>query len=101
MANESKALQVIDESLAPDARWSEIVNTILSSYSDVLPDKALQAAELLMNGFTVRETSDRLGITQTTIRGWLKNYPKLAIVVAQPQPTPPIAGMPNLPKIRM
>lgn len=80
--NEEKALQVLEESLTPDARWSEIVSAILREYNDELPDKALIAAELLMNGFTMREVSDKLSVTQQTIRQWLVRYPKLAVVVA-------------------
>lgn len=81
--NDEKALTVIDDAFAPDARWNQIVTTILDSYDETVPDNALKAAELLMNGFTTRQTADRLNVTQQSVMGWMKRYPKLAILVAQ------------------
>ena len=81
--NDEKALLVADEAFSPDSRWNQIVTTILDSYDETVPDNALKAAELLMNGFTTRQVADRLDVTQQSVMGWMKRYPKLAIIVAQ------------------
>jgi hypothetical protein len=70
----------------PDEEWGGIVDQLVDQINEQdYPDKVVRATEMMLAGFPVSEVADELGTTTRTIRGWVKKYPVMAVVLANGQ----------------
>lgn len=68
--------------LSASGEWHTIVDQIIDELEIVdAPDKILKAAEYLICGWPTHKVAKRLGTTKETIRGWLTQYPNMAVAV--------------------
>ena len=78
-ANET-GLAIFDQT---DPEWQEIVGRIVDGLGkDDLPERVVEATELLLAGWPVYKAAKRIGVQTTTIRKWLQVYPAMALAVA-------------------
>ena len=70
---------------APDANndpeWTEIVEKLIEEMGDELPDKVIEATELLVSGWSTHQAAKKLGTSAKTVRAWLEKYPAMAMAV--------------------
>ena len=70
---------------APDAKndpeWLEIVEKLVEEMGDELPDKVIEATELLISGWSTHQAAKHLCISAKTVRAWLDKYPTMALAV--------------------
>ena len=70
---------------APDAKndpeWNEIVEKLVEELGDELPDKVIEATELLISGYSTYQAAKHLGTNVKAIRAWLEKYPAMALAV--------------------
>src|SRR5512146_918296 len=70
---------------APDAKndpeWNEIVDKIVEELGDEIPDKVIEATELLISGFSTYQAARQMKTNVKTIRTWLEKYPTMAMAV--------------------
>src|SRR5512139_656747 len=64
-----------------DPEWSEIVDKIIDEMGDELPDKVIEATELLLSGYSTYQAAKKVGTSAKTIRQWLEKYPSMAMAV--------------------
>jgi hypothetical protein len=64
-----------------DPEWSEIVDKIIEEMGDELPDKVIEATELLLSGYSTYQAAKKIGSDARTIRQWLEKYPSMAMAV--------------------
>jgi hypothetical protein len=70
--------------LNQDADWSEIVTKLVNELNENdLPDKVVQATEMLLAGYPTHKVAKKLGTTTETVRRWISTYPTMAAVVVQ------------------
>ena len=71
---------------APDAKndpeWLEIVEKLVEEMGDELPDKVIEATELLLCGWTTYQAARKVGTSAKTIKSWLEKYPSMALAVS-------------------
>lgn len=67
-----------------DKGWGQIVDAIVDELTetDHLPDKVIQATELLLAGYPIYKAARKLNVSPKTIRRWLSTYPTMAAVIA-------------------
>jgi len=67
-----------------DLEWADIVNQLVDSLNEdeVLPEKVVQATELLLVGHPVSEVARQVGSTTQTVRKWISRYPVMAATLA-------------------
>lgn len=75
--NESAALVP----LSAAGEWQTIIDQIVETLEDDIPDKVIKAAEYLICGWPTHKIAERLNTKKETIRGWLTRYPKMAVAV--------------------
>src|SRR5512139_226278 len=70
---------------APDAKndpeWLEIVEKLVEEMGDELPDKVIEATELLISGYSTYQAAKHLKTNVKTLRTWLEKYPTMALAV--------------------
>jgi hypothetical protein len=70
---------------APDAKndpeWNEIVEKLVEELGDELPDKVIEATELLISGYSTYQAAKHLNTNVKTLRTWLEKYPTMALAV--------------------
>lgn len=64
-----------------DPEWSEIVDKIIEEMGEELPDKVIEATELLLSGYSTYQAAKKVGTSAKTIRQWLEKYPSMAMAV--------------------
>lgn len=64
-----------------DPEWSEIVDKIIEEMGEELPDKVIEATELLLSGYSTYQAARKVGSSSKTIRQWLEKYPTMAMAV--------------------
>lgn len=64
-----------------DPEWSEIVDRIIDEMGEELPDKVIEATELLLSGYSTYQAARKIGANAKTIRQWLEKYPSMAMAV--------------------
>lgn len=63
--------------------WQTIVDQLVDELtSQDLPDKVVQAAEMMLAGYPLYKVARKVNVTSPTVRRWLSAYPTLAAVVA-------------------
>lgn len=63
--------------------WQTIVDQLVDELtSQDLPDKVIQAAEMMLAGYPIYKVARKVNVTSPTVRRWLSAYPTLAAVVA-------------------
>jgi hypothetical protein len=63
--------------------WADIVNQLVEELNGKeLPDKVVEATELLLAGYPIYKAAKKIGSTTATIRRWLTMYPTMAAIVA-------------------
>lgn len=71
-------------SLRDDPEWGEIVEQIVSELeASEMPDKVIQATEMLLAGFPTYKVAKKLKVRTDTVRRWLSMYPTMAAVVSE------------------
>lgn len=73
------------ELLAPDQdrTWREIIEGITEQLgTDEIPDVVIEAVELLLSGYPTREVASMLDVRPATIQKWIKQYPQIAVILA-------------------
>ncbi len=65
-----------------DPEWNQIVEQIVSELGNELPERVVQATELLLAGWPVYKIAKRLGVETKTVRTWLQSYPSMAMAVS-------------------
>lgn len=73
-----------NSSIGLDKEWTEILDGLIQELEagDDLPDKVIQATELLLAGWPVYKVARKLGTTSETVRRWISKYPTMATVLA-------------------
>jgi len=73
-----------------DITWQEIVNDlveqIVGENVEDIPDNVVRATELLLTGMPYYKVAQTLGVTVTTVKGWVKKYPPMAMVLQRGRP---------------
>jgi hypothetical protein len=64
-----------------DPEWSEIVDKLIDEMGEELPDKVIEATELLLSGYSTHQAARKIGSSPRTIRQWLEKYPTMAMAV--------------------
>jgi hypothetical protein len=80
--NDNKALTLPEG----EGEWHQIVEQILSELSDEdqqLPEKVIQATEMLLAGYPTYKVAKALKVETATVRRWLSAYPTMAMTVAK------------------
>jgi hypothetical protein len=63
--------------------WQTIADRLVDELtSQDLPDKVVQAAEMMLAGYPLYQVARKVNVTTPTVRRWLSAYPMLAAVVA-------------------
>src|SRR5512139_2414995 len=65
-----------------DPEWLEIIEKLIEEMGDELPDKVIEATELLLCGWTTYQAAKKVGTSAKTIKSWLEKYPTMALAVA-------------------
>jgi hypothetical protein len=69
--------------LAGDEEWNAIVSRLVNEIADKdMPEKVVQATEMLMAGFPIHKIAKKLRTDTKTIRGWMTAYPTMTAIVA-------------------
>jgi hypothetical protein len=82
MMVQNRALAKIEKENAIDLDWQQIVNKIVDEMGTELPDKVIEATELLLAGWPTYKVSRELNVSGQTIKEWLARYPSMAMAVA-------------------
>lgn len=63
--------------------WSAIIENLANEVGETVQerDNIVMAAECFVLGYSIRETAKKIGVTQQTVKGWLKQYPSLAHII--------------------
>lgn len=67
--------------LSAAGEWQTIVDEVVDSLDDDIPDKVIKATEYLICGWPTHKIAERLNTKKAIIRGWLTRYPKMAVAV--------------------
>ncbi len=68
---------------APDLNWSQVVDEITEQLTDGdLPESVIQATELLLCGYPIRDIANKVGVQPAVVRRWISQYPQVAAVLA-------------------
>ncbi len=79
MTNNENAIVPVPQD---DPEWQGFVNQIVEEMGSDLPDKVIEATELLLAGWPMYKVAKRIGAQTKTVRGWLETYPSMARAVA-------------------
>jgi len=81
--DEDKAIIPAGEPITGNEEWNEIANRISAELTvDNLPDRVIEATELLLAGWPIYKAARKLNVSSDTIRRWLSTYPTMAAAVA-------------------
>lgn len=73
-----------------DVTWQEIINDLVDQVAgeDIndIPEKVIQATELLLTGTPYYKVAQELGVTTATVKNWVKKYPPMALVLQKGRP---------------
>lgn len=64
-----------------DPEWTEIVEKLIEEMGDELPDKVIEATELMLCGWSTYQTAKKLGTSAKAVRSWLEKYPAMAMAL--------------------
>jgi len=67
---------------ANDIEWPKIVDQIVESMGDCLPEDVIRATELLLAGYPTHEVAKELHTSSKQIKIWLNKYPSMAMAIA-------------------
>lgn len=67
-----------------DVVWTSIIEQLYETLSaiDGMPDKVISAAEMMVANWPIYKIAKELDVSTKTVRGWLTQYPQLAMAVA-------------------
>lgn len=73
-----------------DVTWQEIINDLVEQVAgedvDDIPEKVIEATELLLTGMPYYKVAQKLGVTTATVKNWVKKYPPMALVLQRGRP---------------
>lgn len=73
-----------------DLSWQEIVNDLVDQIAgedaNDIPEKVISATELLLTGMPYYKVAQKLGVTTSTVKNWVKKYPSMALVLQKGRP---------------
>ena len=77
--NPEKAISPVDDS----TEWTAIINKLLDELQgEELPEKVVEATELLLSGHPIYKVAKKLKVSTETVRRWLSTYPTMTSVLA-------------------
>lgn len=76
--------ELIDSGI--EERWLSLIEELSSSVQgeeEFYQDKIIEAAEMFVLGFSIKDVADELQLTKNTIKTWLKKYPVLSHIIQE------------------